>query len=532
MNTHPMLWALLISTTTLFAQNFALASATPESSQAGKEILEKGGNAADAAIAIAFTLGVTEPAMSGIGGRTMMIVSIPNQDPVAIGGISLTPSYVEKGITKDKLLYHKQITIPSQVKILGYLYKHYASKKLSWAELLDPAIRYAEEGFVVGTHRHQVFSRYAEKLKKSPYHNGEVLIDGAVPAIGELLKQPTLAHTLRRLATHGAEDFYSGSIARDIAKDMQDHGGWITLDDLKNFPEPKEMKPLHTTYRGYDVYSFNPPGGGWQVLQALNIMERIPQSKISTVGIERKKAILQALNISHQDRLDFPIQDYVNYHKEVSQKISKEYTPIDPLKTATTSKTDAQAETTHFSVVDKDGMALSVTSSIGAYYGAQVATKNLGFFYNSYAKSLMGFGLKGKGLEPGVIVPSSMSPSLVKKDGKNKLIIGTPGSKRIVSTISQLIQLWIDSDLSITDIIKLPRVHAIRNTAYVENLNHQPQLLKALRSLGFQVVFPNYDLTIDNYNAYFGGVHAIEFKHNKWVPAADPRRDGTSISEN
>lgn len=525
------LWIALLSTHTMFAQSYSIAAGTPEATQAGKTIFEKGGNAVDAAIAVAFTLGVTEPAMSGMGGRTFLILSIPGKEPVAIGGISLLPAYVDKSVTKETLTYHKQITIPSQVKILGYLYEKYASKKLTWAELLEPAIGYARDGFPVGLHRHHVFARYSEKLQKSPYHNGETLIDGEIAAIGEVIKQPTLAKTLERLGKNGAEDFYSGEIAKEIAKDMQDNGGWITLDDLKNTPEPVEMKPLHTTYRGYDVYSFNPPGGGWQVLQALNIMEKYPQKEIAKVSNTRKEAILTALNISHQDRLDFPINDYKNYQKEVAAKISKKTSFINPLETKANKTKSPDAETTHFSVVDRDGMALSVTSSIGAYYGAQVATKTLGFFYNSYARSLLTFGLKGKGLEGGSLVPSSMSPSLVRKDGKNVLIIGTPGSKRIVSTISQLIQLWVDSDMSIQEIVKLPRLHAIRNTAYIEGLENNPELLKRLRGLGFKIVFPNYDLTIgDYYNAYFGGVHAIEFKNNRWTPASDPRRDGSTAS--
>ena len=404
--------------------------------------------------------------------------------------------------------------------------KNYGSGKVTWAQVLAPAISFAEEGFVVGLHRHQVFSRYAKKLQESPYHNGEVLIDGGIPAIGETVKQPTLGKTLRRLANKGANDFYKGEIAQEIAKDMTKNAGWTGLKDLENLPDPIEIKPLHTTYRGYDIYSFPPPGGGWQILQILNLMEKYPVEKLSKHNITRQKIILKILNMSHQDRLDFPIQDYVNYHTEVSKKIDKKYRIRNPLDRKTNGKKGVDTETSHFSVIDKSGMGLSVTSSLGAYYGAQAATKSLGFFYNSYAKSLVNFGLKGKGLSPNTKVPSSMSPSLVKKNGKNVLLIGTPGSKRIVSTTSQLIQLWIDSKLSIREIIKLPRLHAIKNQAYVENLTHSGTLIPELRAMGFEIVFPNYDLTIGKYNAYFGGVHAIEFKNDRWQPAADPRRDG------
>lgn len=509
-----------------------IASATPEATKAGTLIFNKGGNAIDAAVATAFVLGVTEPAMSGIGGRTMLILSFPNQEPIAIGGISLTPSVLDVDITKEELTYYKQVAIPSQVKILNYVWKKYGSGKLTWETLLEPAINYAEHGFINGVHRHHVFKRNQDKLKSGIYHNRELLIDGDIPAIGDLVKQPTLAKTLKRLAIYGADDFYKGKIAQEIAEDFKNNEGWMSYEDLANFPEPKEYKPLHIKFREYDIYSFNPPGGGWQVLQVLNVLEQNKATEIKVNSPERTLAIIDALNISHNDRLDNAIKDYYDYKEEIKNKISKSYAKQllirgnNKINNDETKKENGQGETTHFSVVDKDGIAVSVTSSIGAYFGAHTSTKSLGFFYNSYLKSLMGFGL-GKSLEPKASIPSSMSPSLVRKDGQNVLIIGTPGSKRIVSTISQLIQLWVDSDMSIKDIIKLPRIHAIRNRVYIESNNVNSKWLKEVRDKGYKITFPDYDLTNKSgLNAYFGGVHAIEFKHGKWSAAADPRRDG------
>lgn len=507
-----------------------VAAATPEATEAGAIIFKKGGNAVDAAIATAFTLGVTEPAMSGIGGRTMLILSIPGKEPVAIGGTSLTPGTLDANITKDSLTYYKQVSIPSQVKILNYIYKKYGSGKLSWSELLQPAINYAENGFIVGVHRHHVFKRLQEKLIKSPYHNRELLINETIPAIGDLIKQPTLAKTLKRLAEHGADDFYKGKIAKEIAADFKANGGWISYKDLVNFPEPTEQKPLEISFRDYNVYSFIPPGGGWQVLQVLNLLEQTKAEKINQQHIDRDLAIANAINLSHNDRLDNAIKDYTNYKDEIESRLSKNYAKKllqSNIQNNTKPETNnKQGETTHFSVVDKNGMALSVTSSVGAYFGSLTSTKNLGFFYNSYIKSLMGFGL-GKSLEPNTMIPSSMSPSLVRKDGKNVLVIGTPGSKRIVSTIAQLIQFWVDSDKSMDELIKLPRIHAIRNNLYLENEQLTAEDLARFRKKGYTITFPNYDLTKSGLNAYFGGVHTIEFKNGKWNATADPRRDGT-----
>lgn len=520
----------------LFGQNDAVnlvASATPEATEAGNIIFEKGGNAVDAAVAVAFTLGVTEPAMSGLGGRTMLLLSIPNEAPIAIGGHTLTPSFVEGDITRDELSYYKQVTIPSQVKVLFYTWKKYGSGNLKWEEVLAPAIAIAENGFKVGPHRHHVFKRWEERIKSSPYHNRELLIEDEIPAIGDVMTQPTLANTLRRLATEGAEDFYKGKIAREIANDFQENGGWITYEDLANFPEPKELKAIQTTYRGYDVYSFVPPSGGWQVLQVLNLLEQYDPEVMDENSLQRKEGVIEALNLSHNNRLYNAITDYSNFEKEVAQKISKEYAK-GLLENNKRNKAQIEVgaethegETTHFSVVDKNGVAVSITSSVGAYFGSLTSTKSLGFFYNSYVRSLLGFGL-GKSLEPSTLVPSSMSPSLVRKDGKNVLVIGTPGSKRIVSTIAQLIQYWVDSDYSIKDIINYPRIHAIQNRVYLEDEQLEAEWLRELRATGFKIAFPDYDLTLKGRNAYFGGVHAVEFKNGVWNAAADPRRDGTT----
>jgi gamma-glutamyltranspeptidase/glutathione hydrolase len=228
--------------------------------------------------------------------------------------------------------------------------------------------------------------------------------------------------------------------------------------------------------------------------------------------------------------LENPIKDYNNYQKEIDLKISKAYAK--EIFSKAKMKKDGKplgeikdnGETTHFSVLDSSGMGVSVTCSLSGYFGSFTSTKDLGFFYNSYLKSLLGFGL-GKSLQPNTKVPTSMSPSLVRKNGQNVLLIGTPGSKRIVSTIAQVIQLWVDSSMSITDIIKLPRLHAIRNLAYLENSNLTSTELNSIRDRGFKIAFPHYLLTKNGLNAWFGGVHAIGFKNGKWSLADDPRRD-------
>ncbi len=514
--------------------NNYVAAATPEAIEVGDFILHQGGNAVDAAVAVALTLGVTEPAMSGLGGRTMLILSFPNQEPIAIGGHSITPQFVDTLATRANISYYQQISIPSQLKVLSYTWQKYKSGNLSWEEIVQPAIDYAEKGFVLGLHRHQVFVKNAKQLQESPHHNRELMIDDNIPFVGDLIRQKSLANTLSRIAKFGAEDFYSGEIARKMADDIKEHGGWITYKDLSNFPDPIEYAALHTTYRSYDVYSFPPPGGGWQVLQALNLLEQFDPSIIAENNRQRTKKIIEILNICHNDRLANPINDYYNYSNEVKQKVSKKYAvelllqEDELMKSKKNGKIDSNkgsGETTHFSIVDDSGLAVSVTSSIGAYFGSKTSTKELGFFYNSYVKSLLGFGL-GKQLKGHTIIPSSMSPSLVRKDGATVLVIGTPGSKRIVSTIAQLIQLWVDGQESIHELINLPRIHAISNRVYLEDTSVKFDFLSTLRKEGYSIASPSYSLTKSGLNAYFGGVHAIEWRDGKWISASDPRRDG------
>lgn len=221
-----------------------ISSATPEASKAGQQIFLKGGNAIDAAVAVSFALGVTEPAMSGLGGGTQVLLSLNNGQPIAINGTTLSPANTPINIG-DTLTYHRRSTIPSIVKVLDYLWRTYGSGNITWEELLNPAIELAENGFKIGKFRAKVYKQYEDKLLDSKFNTSFFLIDGErIPIEGEILKQPILAKTLRRLAEYGADDFYTGEIAKEIAKDMETHGGWITLSDLNNFEQPKELKAL------------------------------------------------------------------------------------------------------------------------------------------------------------------------------------------------------------------------------------------------------------------------------------------------
>jgi len=321
---------IALSFTTCAERAGVISSGSPESVNAGKKILELGGNAVDAAIAISFALAVTEPAMSGLGGQAQFLIYFPGKEPVIINGTSFSPSNMPDSLNKSDLHKHKATTIPSMVRTLDYLWKNYGSGKVSWDKLLEPAIKYAEEGFQLGEFRYSVLKYKAEDLRKDSVTAKLFLNeDGALPQYEEFFKQETLATTLIRIATEGADDFYSGKIAQQIAEDMKQNSGWITIDDLINIATPTEIPAIKGSYRGYAIYTMPQPGGGWVIIQALNILEQFSQEKLKIDNNERLLLIAQALQIAHKSREDYPVKDLTNYNAEVNNKKSyEEATPL------------------------------------------------------------------------------------------------------------------------------------------------------------------------------------------------------------
>ena len=499
-----------------------VSAGSPEAVSAGLDILKQGGNAFDASIAVAFALGVTEPAQSGLGGQAQFLIYKPGEEPIIINGTSFSPLQLPENISKQDLIKHKATTVPSMVKVLNYLWKNY-SAGLDWNKLLNPAIGFAETGFPLAEFRHKVL-KYNLKELRADSVTSELFLGTNCSIINKdvMWKQPVLANTLKQLAEKGAEDFYSGHIAQKIAKDMKINNGWITNDDLNNFPEPKKQKPLKGTYRGYEIYSMPPPGGGWVIIQALNILEQFPSEKLTLKSNDRLTLIAQALQIAHRSRSEEPIEDLINYQENVKLKTDKNQAKkiIDDY---------LRGETTHFSVVDKNGMVVSATLSVNNYFGSKAASPELGFLYNDYMNE---FKINEPGnpfnLRPDAMPYSSMTPTILMKDGKPIMAIGSPGSERIISAIVQVISLWIDAGLNIEEAVTYPRIHVTPDKIiYIESDNLSEMQKYKLTNSGFFFEQPPSDIIIKGLNPYFGGINAIAFESGEWKGAADPRRDGT-----
>lgn len=497
-----------------------VSAGSPEAVSAGLEILRKGGNATDASIAVAFALAVTEPAQSGLGGQAQFLIYQPGKEPVIINGTSFSPVYLPENISKEDLVRHKATTVPSMVKTLNYLWKNY-SVGLEWSELLTPSIRFAEEGFPVTEFRYKVLEYNAEELRKDSIITKLFLgKNGSLINVNEIWKQPVLANTLNRLASNGSNDFYSGEIAQKITDDMKQNDGWITIDDLQNLPQPFEQKPLKGTYRGYEIYTMPPPGGGWVIIQALNILEQFTSEELALNSKKRLMLIARALQLAHRSRSENPVTDLINYQEDVNLKTDKDY--------AKELLDHSNGETTHFSVVDKDGMVVSATLSINNYFGSKSACPELGFLYNDYLNE---FKLNESGhpfnLEPNAMPYSSMTPTILMKDGEPVMAIGSPGSERIISAIIQVISLWVDAGLSIEEAVAHPRIHVTpEKVIYTELDNFSDEEKLLMKKAGFTFGIPPSEIIINEFNPYFGGVNAVAFKKNEWEGSADPRRDG------
>jgi len=505
-----------------------VAAGTPEAADAGAEILAAGGNAADAAVAVALTLAVTEPAGSGLGGAASPILYLPGGDVVVIAGPSRAPAELPAGIDAPALRNHQAATVPSFVRVLETLYERFGSRRLSWSRLLAPAIRHAESGIRLGWFRHRSLVRNAHVLGGSASAAGVFLLpDGRIPAPEDVLRQPALARTLRRLADRGAGDFYTGEIARRIARDMEANRGWITEHDLAELPDPEVVPAVAGTYRGWEVYTLPPPSGGWVVMQALNILEQAPGEDLRLTEENRSIWMAEALRAAYRTRRHSPVSDLNDYHEEVRTRISKQtaralHQQIEP---------PDRGETTHFSIVDGDGLAVGVTQSINSYFGARALAPELGFLYNNYmsefttnpAKERHPFALRPRG--PAY---SCMGAAILARDGAAGLVLGSPGGGRITSAVIQTVSAWVDGRCSVDEAVRAPRMHYIPRTdhLHLERFPSRPSEVLALQRRGFAPTIPVTTFRRNSLDSYFGGIHAVAREQGEWVGAADPRRDG------
>ncbi len=498
-----------------------ISTAHWEATEAGAHILERGGNAVDAAVTAAFALGVCEPLASGLGGQTMFLIhDAATGKTVALDGSSRAPHRVEPGAynKKDLLRGHRASTVPSTPAVLDYARKRYGTLKLR--ELLQPSIRLAEEGYTVSELQAALFIRELKKLRKRS-GGAHLLRNGKQPHhAGSTLQQPVLAQTFRRLAKSGVKDFYRGQIAAAIHDDMERNGGLIQKDDLAQTPHPIERKPVSGKLSPWRFHTFPPPGAGRSLVETLNIMDRLPASLRNLDTPEGAVAFAATIRMANQNRQDRPFDPC--YYPQMGKK--KMLSPSNATKAAELLMTefDFRGETTHLSVMDRWGNAVALTQSIERVGGSCEASPELGFLYNNYMSAFEYEDISHPYyLRPNAVPWASVAPTIVFRGRKPWVTIGSPGSERIVSAVAQTLLRMQTADPYVA--IAAPRIHSsLEGLVSLEGSRIRSDIKDALVNAGF-ILHER-----DPYSFYMGCVQMVMRERKMFYGVADPRRDGSA----
>lgn len=469
-----------------------VASTNEVASQIGVEIMKRGGNAVDAAIAVAFALQVTHPAAGNLGGGGFMMIRLKDGRTTAIDYREMAPAAAHRNVYIDKngnliegeggsLIGYRAAGVPGTVRGMELALKKYGSGKLTWSQLVEPARRLAANGFNV-THE-LARSLYAsrEYLSKYAETNRIYLRNGRFYDEGELFRQPELAATFSRLQRFGPNEFYTGETARLIAADMKRNNGLMTLDDLRGYVA-KERTPVRGNYRGYEIISMPPPSSGGAVLiQMLNILEGFDLSKLEASSSERYHLMAEAMRRAFADRAEYmgdsdfvkvPIAGLIDkgYAEKLRATINTDRASSSANVSAGRPAGYESEETTHFTVVDGEGNAVSNTYTLNNSYGSAAMAKGTGILLNDEMDDFAAkpgtpnmYGLiqgERNAVAPRKRPLSAMTPTIVlRKDGSLWFTVGSPGGPTIINTVLCIITNVIDYEMNIQQAIDAPRIH-------------------------------------------------------------------------
>jgi len=471
-------------TKTIVDDSAMVATAHPIASKAGYDILRQGGNAVDAAIAVQFSLAVCYPIAGNIGGGGFMVYRHNDGTIDALDYREMAPAAATRDMYLDQngnpIAEKSQngalaVGVPGTPAGMYEAFLKY-SKLKDWKAILAPAIEAAEKGFRL-THR-QVDLMNKNKDKFDKYNTDPVIFNSRVWKGGDLLIQPELATTLKTIAEQGPKGFYEGQVADQIVNQMKKSGGIITHEDLKNY-KAIWRTPITTDYRGHKIISMPPPSsGGIALAQILGMVEDYDLSKMKYQGAEHIHTVVEAERRAYADRA-IHLGDSDFYDVPITGLIDKSYLKsrmdnFDPKKASISDATKAgeikeSLQTTHYSIVDQDGNAVSMTTTLNGGYGSKLVVAEAGFLLNNEMDDFSAkpgtpnmFGLIGaeaNKIEPGKRMLSSMTPTIVEKDGELLLVCGTPGGSTIITSVYQTISNVIDYEMSATDAVKSPRFH-------------------------------------------------------------------------
>ncbi len=485
--------------------------------EAGTRMLAEGGNAIDAAVAAAFALTVCEPAASGLGGQSFLIIHwAKNRRTFVLDGSSCAPHRVVPGrLTADERRRgYKAATVPTTPRTLAYALDRYGTLPLS--RVLETAISLAEKGFMVSELFHALSKRHLRHLRRGSAAN-LFLKNGKSPyREGEWLRQPALANTLRQLAASGVEDLYTGKMARAIHQDMVRNGGLIRRDDLAQVLPPLERQPVACWWDGKRVMTMPPPGAGRTLIEMLNIVSHFPRKLQRLDRRDSVVLIAKAMQQAYRDRRDRAYDP--NYYAQVSDRkmLSPDYA------TRIARQIRSGGETTHLSVMDRFGNVVGLTQSIERVFGSCCASPELGFLYNNY---LMAYEFEDIRhpyyLRPAAVPWASVAPTIVLQGKKPWLVIGSPGSERITASILQvLLRLRRQSP---SEAVDAPRFYcSAEGKVSLESSRMRTDIPESLENQGFRID------ARDPYSFYMGCVQLVLRNGEYFIGVADPRRDGAA----
>ena len=527
------------------ARHGMVVSRERHATEAGLQVLKNGGNAIDAAVAVGLALAVTHPSAGNIGGGGFMLIRLADGRTTFVDFRERAPLAASRNMyldaagkaTQDSVTGYRASGVPGTVRGLEYANKKYGRK--AWAELVHPAVELAKNGFPVSYALSQSL-RGTRGLGSFAESKRVFQKDGKFYEPGELLIQPELAATLGRVEKLGSKDFYEGETARLLAKDMAAHGGLITEKDLKQYAV-HEREPLTGTYHGYTIVTAPPPSsGGVGILQMLGMLDGTGYEKGGAGSASTIHYMTEAMRRFFADRSEhMGDSDFVNV--PLTSLLSPAYiarrrASIDPERATPSSQIKAavfngheSVETTHYTVADEEGNVAAVTYTLNGGFGSKVTATGLGFLMNNEMDDFASkpgeanmYGLiqgEANAIAPGKTPLSAMTPTIVLKDGKPLLAVGSPGGPTIINTVLEVVVNVLDFGMNVQDAVNWPRFHHqwMPDVLRVEP-GISPDTVALLEKLGY---------TVTRVNAQ-GEAAAIRW-NNGWLEGApDPRTEGTA----
>src|SRR5712691_7421476 len=548
------------------ARHGIVASTNEIASKVGVDIMKRGGNAVDAAIAVAFALAVTHPAAGNLGGGGFMMIRLKDGRTTAIDYREMAPAAATRNIYLDKngnviegeggsIEGYRAAGVPGTVRGMELALKKYGSHRLTWSQLIEPARRLAANGFTVTNTlarglrgNREYLSKYAE-TKRIYLNNGKFYNEG------DLFVQPDLAATFARLQQRGPNEFYQGQTARMIVDDLKRHGGLITLEDMRGYVA-KERETLRGNYRGYEIISMPPPSsGGAVLLEMLNILEGYDFKKMDWASSDRYHLMTEAMRRAFADRAEYMGDtDFVKV--PIAGLTDKSYAArlrgtIDPERASTSETVHAgrpagyeSEETTHFTIVDAQGNAVANTYTLNNSYGSAVVAKGTGIIMNDEMDDFAAkpgtanlYGLiqgERNAVAPHKRPLSAMTPTFVlRRDGSLWFAIGSPGGATIMNTVLQIITNVIDYNMNIQQAIDAPRIHHqwLPDELVYEPYGLSGDTLHILRLRGHTLRIRT-DAGWTDGDGYMGDAAGVMIEENTGIRlgATDPRRsDGSAL---